>query len=150
MTDTFETKLRAALGNSRSSSRNLSAFALDIQHYLETTGLFSRIQLKKTGEPERALRITCQLSDPTITPGVVIEKLTQVWSEAPLGYGGEYDAYEFQHSTEDIHMRFVTVADHAALVTGEVFVTGFAEREFGPTVAERDEAGIFDRWVFDK
>src|SRR5262245_45047801 len=113
MTDTFETKLRAALGNSRSSSRNLSTFALDIQHYLEKTGLFSRIQLKKTGEPERALRITCQLSDPTTTPGVVIEKLAQVWNEAPLGYGygGEYDAYEFQHSTEGIHMRFVTVAD---------------------------------------
>src|SRR5687768_10726372 len=26
----------------------------------------------------------------------------------------------------------------------------FAERELGPTVAERDEAGTFDRWVFDK
>lgn len=26
----------------------------------------------------------------------------------------------------------------------------FAERELGPTVAERDEAGVFDRWVFDK
>jgi len=56
---------------------------------------------------------------------VIIEKLMQVWSDAPLGYSGEYDAYEFQHSTEDIHMRFVTVADHEALVTGEVFVTGF-------------------------
>jgi hypothetical protein len=119
MTDPFETKLRAALGNSRSSSRNRSAFALDIQHYVEKTGLFSRIQ-------------------------------PQVWNPAPLGFGGEYDVYEFQHSTEDIHMRFVTVADHEALVTGEVFVTGFAEREFGRTVAERDEAGIFERWVFDK
>ncbi len=26
----------------------------------------------------------------------------------------------------------------------------FAERELAPTVAERDEAGTFDRWVFDK
>jgi hypothetical protein len=125
MTDTFETKLRAALGNSRSSSRNLSAFALDIEHYLEQIGLFARIQIKKTGEPERSLRITCRVSDPTIPPGMVMEKLTQVWSEPPLGYGGENDAYEFQHSTEDIRMRFVTVADHEALVTGEVLVTGF-------------------------
>ncbi len=150
MTDTFETKLRAALGNSGSSSRNLSAFALDIEHFMEKTGLFSRIQLKKTGEPKRALLMTCQLSDPTTLPDLVIEKLAQVWNETPLGCGGEYDAYEFQHSAEDIPMRFVIVAVHEALVTGEVFVAGFAEREFGPTVAERDEAGTFDRWVFDK
>src|SRR5438067_11941358 len=26
----------------------------------------------------------------------------------------------------------------------------FAEKELAPTVAERDEAGTFDRWVFDK
>ena len=29
-------------------------------------------------------------------------------------------------------------------------VRAFAERELAPTVAERDEAGTFDRWVFDK
>src|SRR5215208_4797897 len=29
-------------------------------------------------------------------------------------------------------------------------VRSFAERELGPTVAERDDVGTFDRWVFDK
>src|SRR6476469_5362615 len=29
-------------------------------------------------------------------------------------------------------------------------IRDFAERELAPTVAERDEAGTFDRWVFDK
>jgi alkylation response protein AidB-like acyl-CoA dehydrogenase len=29
-------------------------------------------------------------------------------------------------------------------------IRAFAERELAPTVAERDEAGTFDRWVFDK
>ena len=29
-------------------------------------------------------------------------------------------------------------------------IRAFAERELAPTVAERDEAGRFDRWVFDK
>lgn len=29
-------------------------------------------------------------------------------------------------------------------------VRSFAERELAPTVSERDDAGIFDRWVFDK
>lgn len=29
-------------------------------------------------------------------------------------------------------------------------IRAFAERELQPTVAERDEAGTFDRWVFDK
>ncbi len=29
-------------------------------------------------------------------------------------------------------------------------VRNFAERELAPTVSERDEAGVFDRWVFDK
>ena len=28
-------------------------------------------------------------------------------------------------------------------------VRAFAERELAPTVSERDEAGTFDRWVFD-
>jgi butyryl-CoA dehydrogenase len=29
-------------------------------------------------------------------------------------------------------------------------IRAFAERELQPTVAERDDAGVFDRWVFDK
>ncbi|HET9496237.1 MAG TPA: acyl-CoA dehydrogenase family protein [Chloroflexia bacterium] len=29
-------------------------------------------------------------------------------------------------------------------------IRAFAERELAPTVSERDEAGTFDRWVFDK
>src|SRR5215210_1836862 len=29
-------------------------------------------------------------------------------------------------------------------------IRNFAEKELAPTVAERDEAGTFDRWVFDK
>src|SRR3954447_7313607 len=29
-------------------------------------------------------------------------------------------------------------------------VRAFAERELAPTVSERDDAGTFDRWVFDK
>src|SRR5690242_20029637 len=111
MRSEFETKFNAALRNSRPSSKNLSVFALDIEHYLEQTGLFSGIRLKKTGEPERALFVTCQISDSSIAPGLVTEKLAQLWKEAPLGYGGEYDAYEFQHNAEQLQMRFVTVAD---------------------------------------
>ena len=29
-------------------------------------------------------------------------------------------------------------------------IRAFAERELQPTVAERDDAGVFDRWVFDR
>ncbi len=29
-------------------------------------------------------------------------------------------------------------------------IRNFAEKELAPTVSERDEAGRFDRWVFDK
>ena len=29
-------------------------------------------------------------------------------------------------------------------------IRAFAEKELAPTVADRDEAGTFNRWVFDK
>ncbi|HEX8235882.1 MAG TPA: hypothetical protein VF600_07995 [Abditibacteriaceae bacterium] len=45
------------------SSRHFSAFAIDVDHHLEQTGLFSRITIKKTGLPKYALNIICSLAD---------------------------------------------------------------------------------------
>jgi hypothetical protein len=98
---------------------------LDIEHYLEQTGLFSRIQLEKTGEPQRALLVRCQLLDPATLPATVIEHLERVWADAPLGYGGEYDAYEFQQNLDEVQMNFVTVASYSIVVTGEIVAGGF-------------------------
>ncbi|HEX8231600.1 MAG TPA: hypothetical protein VF826_20155 [Chloroflexia bacterium] len=125
MSGEFEAKLHSALRNARPSSKNLSAFALDIEHYLEQTGLFSQIQLEKTGEPQRALLVRCQLLDPATLPATVIEQLERLWAVAPLRYGGEYDAYEFRQNLDAVQMNFVTVASYSVVVTGEVVVSGF-------------------------
>ncbi|MGA7731060.1 MAG: hypothetical protein WCD37_07280 [Chloroflexia bacterium] len=125
MDSEFQARLRSALRNANSSSKNLSAFSLDIEHYLKQTGIFSRIQLKKTGEPQRALLVRCQLSDPSTSPSTVVEQLQRVWAEAPLGYGGKYDAYELQQDSHAVQMNFVTVGSHGIVVTGEIVVSGF-------------------------
>jgi hypothetical protein len=127
----FPTKLRAALQNSRPSSRNLSAFVLDVQHYLEQTGLFSRIQSKKSGEPQCALLVRCQIRDPATSPSTVAEQLKRARVEAPLGYGGEYDAYEFQENSDSVQMDFVTVASYGVVVTGRIVVTGLRDNSQG-------------------
>lgn len=124
MSGEFEARLHSALRNARPSSKNLSAFALDIEHYLEQTGLFSLIQLERTGEPQRALLVKCQLLDPATLPVTVIEHLESVWAAAPLRYGGEYDACEFRQNLDAVQMNFVTVASYSVIVTGEV-VSGF-------------------------
>ncbi len=125
MSSEFEAKLRAALGNSLPSSSNLSAFALDVEYYLEQTGMFSQIRLKKTGEPERALLVTCTISDPAASQSSMVEILKQIWVQAPLGYGGEYDVYDIQQSPDTVQMDFVTVASYGVSVTGSIIVTGF-------------------------
>jgi hypothetical protein len=121
----FQAKLHSALRNARSSSRDLSAFALDVEYYLGQTGLFSRIELKKTGEPQRALLVRCQLRDSYTLMAAVVEQLQRVWVEAPLGYDGKYDIYQLWHDTGVVQMNFVTVRSPDVVITGEIVVDGF-------------------------
>jgi hypothetical protein len=129
MSDNFDAHVRTALRNSHSSSRNLSAFALDLDHYLEQTGLVSRIVIKKTGQAERSLLVTCQILEATTSQSKVIETLKQIWTEAPLGYGGKYDSYEVQQNGDAVQMDFVTVSSDGVSVTGSIIITGFELRQ---------------------
>jgi hypothetical protein len=117
--------IRAALQEGRPNSRNLSAFAMDVVAYLEQTGLFTKIIRKKSGNPACALVVTCRLHDPFSSPAEVAQRLVHVWNDAPLGYGGIYDAHQVAEHLDRVELRFVTMADSGAVVTGLIEVTGF-------------------------
>lgn len=104
------------------SSRHLSAFAIDMEYHLEQTGLFSRIDIKKTGLPKCALVIVCSLADFSITKAKIAEALERVWNEAPLGYYGEKNFYQVTIE-EQVKMDFSTATDEAN-VTGRIEVIG--------------------------
>ena len=117
--------IRAALREGQPNSRNLSAFVMDVDAYLEQTGLFAKITYKKSGDPACALVVTCRLRDPSRPPAEVAQRLVRVWDDAPLGYGGAYDAHEVAEHADRVEMRFVTMASYGAVVTGLIEVTGF-------------------------
>ena len=121
----LQASIRAALREGEPNSRNLSAFAMDVVYYLEQTGLFAKIIDKKTGDPACALVVTCRLHDPSTSPAEVAQRLVRVWDDAPLGYGGAYDAHEVAEHPDRVEMRFVSMAGYGAVVTGLIEVTGF-------------------------
>ena len=53
------------------------------------------------------------------------QRLVRVWDDAPLGYGGVYDAYEVAEYPDRVEMRFVTMASYGVVVIGRIEVTGF-------------------------
>lgn len=126
MDSIFRQNLQEALRNNQSNSRNLSAFAVDTDHYLMQTGLFTKVKTKKTGDPESALLITCTLAQRALAHGEVAHTLVQVWKDAPLGYGSEQDSYEITHHPDGVRMDFVTVAPYKVVVTGRIEVIGFS------------------------
>ena len=121
----FQASIRAALREGQPNSRNLSAFAIDVGAYLDQSGLFAKITHKKSGDPACALVVTCRLHDPSRPPAGVAQRLGRVWDDAPLGYGGAYDAYEVAEYPDRVEMWFVTMASSGAIVTGLIEVTGF-------------------------
>ncbi len=105
------------------NSRYLSAFAIDLQHHLEQTGLFSRIQVRKTGLPQRALIVICSLSDGTQTQEEVARILEKVWHEAPIPYEGSTNSHKITTLTGEVQFVFA-IADEVS-VTGLIEVLGF-------------------------
>ena len=69
--------------------------------------------------------VTCTLADSTTPPGQVAQTLARVWSEAPLGYGGDHDAYELEERADRVQMRFVTAGSYDVAATGLIEVRGF-------------------------
>ena len=84
-----------------------------------------KITQKKSGDPACALVVMCRLHVPSTPPTAVAQRFVQVWNDAPLGYGGVYDAHEVAEHPDRVEMRFVTMASYGAVVTGRIEVTGF-------------------------
>jgi hypothetical protein len=124
MTPFFKQKVRQALNTHRPNSRNLGAFAIDVEVYLSQTDLFSNISSKKTAAPFCALIVRCTLADPNTSSAHVIATLEHVWLNASLGYNQDNDVYEFEHDATSVQMRFLTVASYGVVVTGRIEVTG--------------------------
>ena len=105
------------------NSRYLSAFAIDLQHHLEQTDLFSRINVRKTGLSQCALNIVCSLSDEMKTQEEVAQILEKVWHEAPIPYQGSMNSHKITFATGEVQLVF-TVVDEVR-VTGRIEVLGF-------------------------
>ena len=119
----LQRKIQDALRRNRINSRNLSAFAMDVTEYLRQTELFTEIHVTKTGKPDQALDIHCELARNTVAPSEVAQTLKRVWEEAPLGYGN--DSYEVTEKDANVQMRFLAVSDDGLIATGCINVSGF-------------------------
>ncbi|HEX8682508.1 MAG TPA: hypothetical protein VF707_09365 [Ardenticatenaceae bacterium] len=120
---TFQNQLHLALRHNRASSSYLSAFAQAPLYYLDRTALFSRIKTKKSGNPESALVLLCQLATPATSSSEVIKVLEQVWKDE-LTAGNVADAFEIEEQAGRIEMRFVAVWNQD-VITGRIVVVGF-------------------------
>ena len=105
------------------SSRHLSAFAIDLDYHLEQTDLFSRIKIKKTGSPQRALIVSCSLRDETKTQKEVAQILEKVWHEAPIPYAMGENSHKITFTNGEV--QFVFVIEDEVRITGLVEVIGF-------------------------
>ncbi len=123
MTTQFEHNIEIATKHSQLSSRDLSAFAIDIDPFLQETGLFARIVTKKTGNAECALMTRCIIANASKLPKEVALLLEQVWNLS-LRYEGPLDAYQLVIGSNTVELRFVTGSENRA-VTGTISVTGF-------------------------
>lgn len=103
------------------SSRQLSAFALDIEFELMQTSLFSKVSIKKSGMPECALVVTCALKNGTTTTTEVSTLLEHLWEES-LMYQGSENTSRIVASSERVTLEFATDDPR---VTGCIEVSGF-------------------------
>ena len=84
--------------------------------------------MKRTGQPECALLVTCTLTDPATTQSKVAETLARVWAEAPIGYGSDDDAFEITQRVDYVRLEFVTITSYGVVVTSLIDVMGFGAR----------------------
>ncbi len=105
------------------SSRHLSAFALDVHHCLEETGLFSKIHIKKSGLPESGLTVICTMADSSTKQKEVAAMLERVWNETPR-YGSEQDTCKITSLTGEVQMHCSTATEELR-VTVHLEVLGF-------------------------
>jgi hypothetical protein len=105
-------------------SGNLSGFGMTADHALEATGLFSKVRYKKTGDPRRAIVISCYPHRPRLSASEVRRSLEEVW-EQDLDYGGQPSSYEIRSEPGKILLEFVTSSeDHELVVSGAIEVIG--------------------------
>jgi hypothetical protein len=119
---------REALSKGRfAESRSLGGFGMDADYALEQTGNFVKIRCKKTGDPRRAIIISCRPSSANLRTSHLRRSLKEVW-EQDLDYGGQPSGYEFGEEQGKLLFEFVTSSEFSDLVvSGAIEVTGIEE-----------------------
>lgn len=74
------------------SSRTLSAFAIDVDHALDQTGLIFKTKIKKTGLSECALVVVCTVKESTTSQAEIAQALERVWKEVRFGYSEDSES----------------------------------------------------------
>jgi len=103
------------------TSRQLSAFAIDIQYYLEQTGFLRHLRTVKTGDQECAIRLIFDVLDKTIQAREILREIHRVWSESSLGYGK--DELSDEAAASFVKLKFKTASlNNELAATGEILV----------------------------
>lgn len=111
------------MSNSGMSSKQLSAFAMDVVYYMEDTGHFLHKRTKKTGKQSCALQISFELLDTALDSKAILRLIHNVWMTAQLGYGD--DLIKESINSSSVTFRYKTgSADSGLRATGEIIVVG--------------------------
>lgn len=105
-----------------SSSTDLEGFVIDALHFLEESGPFANVKVKKTGDPRAAVVITCSVADLSLSASDLVAALERIWTEE-LAYVGGLEQHQTRVEADQIELRFMSEADPEDLfVTGKIVV----------------------------
>lgn len=101
---------------SRNTGHDLQGFAIDLDSFLDSSGLFDGVQVTETGEDDCMLVAKCQVRD-GISLGRAKDEVCRIWQRS-LRYR-EFSDYLIDESPVGFSFRFVTLAPNLG-VTGRI------------------------------
>lgn len=107
-----------------SSGDDLLGFLIDIDAYLEDTGIFRNVKVVRTGNPKRSLLATCELIPGSDKAQGVADILENVWLEE-LCYK-HWENHVVQIHPDKVALFFITTSGDepdALCVTGKIIVS---------------------------
>ena len=108
-------------GNPMSSSQ-LDGIIIDLNYFLEESGIFEVVKIKKTGEPWSMVEIKCKIVLGAISSQEIIATLEQAWRKVQYQH---FEAHIILRKDKNFQLDFiieVADADVYLYVTGNITV----------------------------
>ena len=107
-----------------SSGGNLVGFKMDLEPYLEKSGMFRNVHVQQTHDPLCVLVATCEGRNAALSADTIASVLRAVWLH-DLRYA-HWEAHYIAIEDTSITLRFITTSGNAAdhlCVTGRIIVS---------------------------